>query len=243
MLRFVRILSLSLCFVSEVGWDNGACVCADERGTGCVSAFLLPPSQVVFAMPPELPIPVDSWCMGIQGVQGKCVTSTTEQTAALRGHFPSKPQCKKEGKGFKETQTTKGPYHILSDSCNFPIEPTTYTENDDIEAKGKIGQPTAPFPFRPSLPISKPKVESVARMRTHPRSEIKTVELFGCRIPTLLERMKYICIYDLWNINCAISQTSSVLLYLSLKWAVHSVNMKGQTSCQQFKILLYLGQH
>ena len=58
------------------------------------------------------------------------------------------------------------------------------------------------------------------RMCMHPKSKIKTIELVKCKIPTLLARMIYICLYNLLNINCAISmitQMSSVLSYLHSK--------------------------
>lgn len=58
------------------------------------------------------------------------------------------------------TQTLKESCSILPYSCYFSVLTTTNAENDEIEGKGKIGQPTDSFPFRPSL-SSKPKAESV----------------------------------------------------------------------------------
>lgn len=44
-----------------------------------------------------------------------------------------------------------------------PISGLLYNENYDIEEKENAGQPTFPFPFHPSLFISKPGVGSVIK--------------------------------------------------------------------------------
>lgn len=75
----------------------------------------------------------------------------------------------KESDGILRNMKTKEPYHIFSHSYNFPVLRATYTENDDIEGKGKTGQPTHPSPFSSSLLTSKPK--SVGRMC--PYQEVK----------------------------------------------------------------------
>lgn len=39
----------------------------------------------------------------------------------------------------------------------------TYARSDDTEGKGRIRKLIIPFPFRPSLAVSKPKVASIGR--------------------------------------------------------------------------------
>lgn len=57
---------------------------------------------------------------------------------------------------------TKEPYHIL---VLIPcIRQLLYTEKDDREGKGKIGQLTVPFHFNLSLLIRKLKRERIGRL-------------------------------------------------------------------------------
>lgn len=57
--------------------------------------------------------------------------------------------------------------------------PTTYTENEDIEREGEIGQHTAPFPF-----VNKPAVESDGRMCIHQEVKQKQLSLLCVEFPS-----------------------------------------------------------
>lgn len=63
----------------------------------------------------------------------------------------------------------------------------------------------SPFSFKPSLLISKLKVESVATIYAYQGVKWKKVELILWSISTVLVRMKCVCMCELQTTNCAIS--------------------------------------
>lgn len=72
---------------------------------------------------------------------------------------------------------TKEAYHILPASVPALLQPTTYTENDNLEGKGKIiVHLLVPFPFILSLLINRAK-QKVWVECEQIKSEINMVEL------------------------------------------------------------------
>lgn len=91
---------------------------------------------------------------------------------------------------FLRNTNDQGTHYILSYLVTSLYLPTTYTENDDIGGKGKIGKPIVSFPFSPSLFISKLKVECLGET-----CACQEVEYSLCSISTALVRTNSIGIY------------------------------------------------
>lgn len=89
VLKFLLILSLNLRFVSDIQWDNGVCIWAEEIHTSsCLQLFAFPVAPGVRDAPGHR-IPVGSCCVGAQQdsewAQGKCATPSAEWAWA-EGH-------------------------------------------------------------------------------------------------------------------------------------------------------------
>lgn len=76
------ILSLNLCSVSEVWWDNRIYAWAEETCATYIQCSLLPHSHVAFVIPCEQRTPLDPWCVRARRdskcVQSKHLISTAE---------------------------------------------------------------------------------------------------------------------------------------------------------------------
>lgn len=66
---------------------------------------------------------------------------------------------RKEGRGERRSLSSQDPRIPFLTYVTSPNEPTSYTENDTVEGKGKMEQAVRPFLSSPSLGVHKPKGE------------------------------------------------------------------------------------
>lgn len=108
---------------------------------------------------------------------------------------------------FQETETIKESYYIFFFMLFLCInQPLTNAENDDTGGKGKIGQPTDPFPSQPPL-LSKLKVERIIRKCTYQEVKLEQLTLVFAAFLLFWSEGKYICLCELLNANCIILVT------------------------------------
>lgn len=165
--EILSVLSLNLCFVSKVQWNNGACVSRRDTGnlhiwhclpTSLHRAFVMPFKQRILVDPPHAGVQQDS-----EQVQGQRMMSMTEwvdvkpQEVMLSTGTRTCLERKRRQQHSKKHEQRRNPTVFLLTHIIFPCKPTTYTERMPyVKGKEKTGQSIAPFPW--ILTLSMPKV-------------------------------------------------------------------------------------
>lgn len=132
--------------------------------------------------------------------------------------LPFEPELVLKEEGSKNHEQSWNPITPFLTHVTLLCLPTIYAENDDLEGKEKIRQPTVLFPFSPSLLFSRTMLVECVHVEKWKKSQVNV-----CRVSTDLLRTKDVRTYGLWNMNCTISvilHTNSALLYLHLNLAL-----------------------